>query len=59
MVDKKREMESKERWFCRYDFGKIFQIGHEKAFKIYGTMYTPVRNLQILVGDVAREKEVF
>ena len=42
MVGQKREIESKKREFCRYDFGKLFQIRQEKAFKIDGTIYTPL-----------------
>ena len=41
---KKRRIEvmvGKKRLFCRYNFGKLFQIGHGNAFKIYGTIYTP------------------
>ena len=37
----KKGNEKQKRWFFRYDFGKLFQIRHEKAFKIDGTIYTP------------------
>ena len=41
MVVKKKGKSKAKKICCRYDLGKVFQIGHGKAFKIDGTICNP------------------